>query len=81
MTPVRVGLIGCGKVGSLHTAAVRSLPEAELAALEVVGELGGLRFLVRHRRGHRGVDALWEILGGDDRSSFVVFVRRQGQDV
>ncbi len=39
MTPVRVGLIGCGKVGSLHAAAVRSLPEAELAAVcDVSGE-------------------------------------------
>lgn len=33
MTPVRVGLIGCGKVGQLHAAAVAGLPEAELAAV------------------------------------------------
>lgn len=39
MTPVRVGLIGCGKVGSLHAAAVRSIPEAELVAVcDVSGE-------------------------------------------
>jgi UDP-N-acetyl-2-amino-2-deoxyglucuronate dehydrogenase len=28
MKPVRVGLIGCGKVGSLHAAVLRSMPEA-----------------------------------------------------
>lgn len=32
MKPVRVGLIGCGKVGSIHVAALRSLPEAEFVA-------------------------------------------------
>jgi len=39
VTPVRVGLIGCGKVGSLHAVAVRSTAEAELAAVcDVSGE-------------------------------------------
>ena len=33
MTPVRVGLIGCGKVGQIHAAALRRLAEAELAAV------------------------------------------------
>ena len=33
MTPVRVGLIGCGKVGQIHAAALRSLAEAELTAV------------------------------------------------
>lgn len=28
MKPVRVGLIGCGKVATIHAAALRSLPEA-----------------------------------------------------
>ena len=28
MKPVRVGLIGCGKVGSLHAAVLQSMPEA-----------------------------------------------------
>ncbi|HEY7329878.1 MAG TPA: Gfo/Idh/MocA family oxidoreductase [Gemmataceae bacterium] len=33
MTPVRVGLIGCGKVGQIHAAALRGLAEAELTAV------------------------------------------------
>lgn len=32
MTPVRVGLVGCGKVGQIHAAALASLPEAEFVA-------------------------------------------------
>jgi UDP-N-acetyl-2-amino-2-deoxyglucuronate dehydrogenase len=37
--PVRVGLIGCGKVGSIHAAALRAIPEAELvAACDANGE-------------------------------------------
>ena len=32
MKPVRVGLIGCGKVGRIHAAALRSIPEAEFVA-------------------------------------------------
>ena len=32
MKPVRVGLVGCGKIGSIHAAALRSLPEAEFVA-------------------------------------------------
>jgi predicted dehydrogenase len=32
MPPVRVGLVGCGKVAQIHAAALRSLPEAELVA-------------------------------------------------
>ncbi|MBA4188250.1 MAG: oxidoreductase [Planctomycetaceae bacterium] len=32
MKPVRVGLIGCGKVGTIHAAALNALPEAELVA-------------------------------------------------
>lgn len=28
MKPVRVGLVGCGKVGTIHAAAFRSIPEA-----------------------------------------------------
>lgn len=30
---VRVGLVGCGKVGGLHAEALRSIPEASLAAV------------------------------------------------
>ncbi len=33
MKPVRVGLIGCGKVGQIHAAALRGIPEAELTAV------------------------------------------------
>ena len=29
MKPVRVGLVGCGKVGTVHAAALSVLPEAE----------------------------------------------------
>jgi len=32
LKPVRVGLVGCGKVGQIHAAALRSLPEAEFVA-------------------------------------------------
>ena len=32
MTPVRVGLVGCGKVGSIHAAALGSVPEAAFVA-------------------------------------------------
>jgi predicted dehydrogenase len=32
MPPVRVALVGCGKVASVHAAALRSLPEAEFVA-------------------------------------------------
>lgn len=32
MAPVRVGLVGCGKVGTIHAAALKSLPEAEFVA-------------------------------------------------
>jgi predicted dehydrogenase len=31
--PVRTALIGCGKVGSIHAAALAALPEAELVAV------------------------------------------------
>jgi predicted dehydrogenase len=33
VTPVRVGLIGCGKVGQIHAAGLRGLAEAELTAV------------------------------------------------
>jgi UDP-N-acetyl-2-amino-2-deoxyglucuronate dehydrogenase len=32
MNPVRVGLIGCGKVGTIHAAALQSIPEAKFVA-------------------------------------------------
>jgi len=32
MIPIRVGLIGCGKVGSIHAAALQAIPEAEFVA-------------------------------------------------
>ena len=32
MNPVRVGLVGCGKVAAVHAAALRTLPEAEFVA-------------------------------------------------
>jgi predicted dehydrogenase len=33
MKPVRVALVGCGKVAQIHAAALRSLPEAEFVAV------------------------------------------------
>ncbi len=33
MKPVRVGLIGCGKVGQIHASALRGVAEAELTAV------------------------------------------------
>src|SRR5690349_21817540 len=32
MKPLRVGLVGCGKVGTIHAAALRAVTEAELVA-------------------------------------------------
>ncbi len=32
MKPIRVGLVGCGKVGTIHAAALKSLPGAEFVA-------------------------------------------------
>src|SRR5437868_15151293 len=32
-TPIRTALIGCGKVGGLHAAALSSLPESKLVAV------------------------------------------------
>ena len=32
MKPVRVGLVGCGKVGTVHAAALKAIPEAGFAA-------------------------------------------------
>jgi len=32
LRPIRTGLIGCGKVGQIHAAALRSLPESEFVA-------------------------------------------------
>jgi predicted dehydrogenase len=32
LKPVRVGLVGCGKVGTIHAAALRAIPEAEFVA-------------------------------------------------
>ena len=33
MTRVRTGLVGCGKVGQIHAAALRSLPESDFVAV------------------------------------------------
>jgi predicted dehydrogenase len=33
MQTVRTALVGCGKVGQLHAAALKSLPESELVAV------------------------------------------------
>src|SRR5258708_2856761 len=33
MRKLRIGLVGCGKVGHLHAAALQSLPESEFVAV------------------------------------------------
>ena len=42
MNPLRVGLVGCGKVGTLHATALRACAETELVACcDAVGERAG----------------------------------------
>src|SRR4051812_40850434 len=49
MKPVRVALVGCGKVASIHAAALGSLPEAEfVAACDVSAERANA-FAAKHR--------------------------------
>jgi predicted dehydrogenase len=54
-----VGLIGCGKVGQIHAAALRGIPEAELVAVcDVSAERAGA-FAGRYgARGYTDVDAM-----------------------
>ena len=49
MTPVRVALIGCGKVASIHAAALASLPEAEFVAACDVSADRADAFAAKHR--------------------------------
>jgi predicted dehydrogenase len=57
--PVRVGLIGCGKVGQIHAAAVRALPDAELTAVCDVSAERARGFAERYgARSFTDVDAL-----------------------
>ncbi len=59
MTPVRVGLIGCGKVGQIHAAALRGIAEAELTAVCDVSAERVRAFADRYgTRGYTDVDAL-----------------------
>jgi predicted dehydrogenase len=59
MTPMRVGLIGCGKVGQIHAAALRGIPEAELAAVCDVSPDRARAFADRYGvPGYTDVDAL-----------------------
>jgi predicted dehydrogenase len=54
---MRVGLIGCGKVGQIHAAALRDLAEAELAAVCDVSAERVKAFADRYgARGHTDVD-------------------------
>jgi predicted dehydrogenase len=49
MKPIRVALVGCGKVAGVHAAALAALPEAEfVAACDVSAERAGA-FAARHR--------------------------------
>ncbi len=59
MTAVRVGLIGCGKVGQIHAAALRGLAEAELTAVCDVSAERVRAFAERYgARGFTDVDAM-----------------------
>lgn len=59
MTAVRVGLIGCGKVGQIHAAALSGLAEAELIAVCDVSVERVRSFAQRYGvRGYTDVDAL-----------------------
>ena len=59
MKPVRVGLIGCGKVGQIHVDALCGLAEAELTAVCDVSEERVQTFTDRYgTRGYTNVDAL-----------------------
>jgi UDP-N-acetyl-2-amino-2-deoxyglucuronate dehydrogenase len=59
VTPVRVGLVGCGKVGTVHAAALRSIPEAELTAVCDVSAERAQVFADRYgARGFTNLDAM-----------------------
>ncbi len=59
MRPVRVGLIGCGKVGQIHAAALRGVAEAELAAVCDVSAERARAFAERYgARDYTDVDAM-----------------------
>lgn len=59
MKPVRVGLIGCGKVGQIHAAALRGLAEAELTAVCDVSAERVRNFAEEYgAHGYTDVDAL-----------------------
>lgn len=56
---MRVGLIGCGKVGQLHAAALHGIAEAELAAVCDVSAERAQAFSDRYStRGYTDVDAM-----------------------
>lgn len=59
MKPVRVGLIGCGKVGQIHATALRSLAEAELTAVCDVSAERARAFAERYgTRAYTDVEAM-----------------------
>ncbi|MFL5244473.1 MAG: Gfo/Idh/MocA family protein [Gemmataceae bacterium] len=59
MKPVRVGLIGCGKVGQIHATALRELAEAELTAVCDISPERVRAFADRYgAQGYTDVDAM-----------------------
>jgi len=59
LNPVRVGLIGCGKVGQIHAAALSGLAEAELTAVCDVSPERARTFAQRFgARGYTDLDAM-----------------------
>jgi predicted dehydrogenase len=49
MKPVRVALVGCGKVASLHAAALASIPEAEFVAACDISADRAAAFAAKHK--------------------------------
>src|ERR1043166_4571673 len=49
MKPVSVAVVGCGKVASIHAAALRSLPEAQFVAACDVNSERALAFASKWR--------------------------------
>src|SRR5262245_53207777 len=48
MKPIRVALVGCGKVAGIHAAALASLPEAEFVAACDVSAERAQAFAAKH---------------------------------
>jgi predicted dehydrogenase len=70
MRAVRTALVGCGKVGQIHAAALRSLPESEFVA--VCDRDGDRAASFAQRYGARAFTDLGELLRGAGAEAVVV---------